>query len=191
MLANPASYRLATDTKNALNTTQTNTLFCSPQHALSKGLTVTSFGLENPVRAAVFAVILLIAAFIRAVFDKISTAASITSIRSGFLYHAAYFIKCHHLPFNHYQTHGVGRFYSGLAQRVIPSVSFMAWSLIDVERRQSYPLCVEQILPVEKASEPDSPRPKRQRGRPKGRKNDEKPDPELSPLLTLVPMHYP
>ena len=84
------------------------------------------------------------------------------------------------------KTHGVGRFYSGLAQRVIPSVSFMAWSLIDVERRQSYPLCVEQILPVEKASEPDSPRPKRQRGRPKGRKNYEKPDPELSPLLTLV-----
>ena len=83
-------------------------------------------------------------------------------------------------------THGVGRFYSGLARRVIPGVSFMVLSLIDVEARQSYPLCVEQILPVRKASTPDTPPPKRQPGRPKGRKNYEKPDPELSPLLTLV-----
>jgi hypothetical protein len=45
---------------------------------------------------------LLITALIRAVFDKIGTAALITGIRSSFLYHAAYFIKCHHLPFNHY-----------------------------------------------------------------------------------------
>jgi len=81
-------------------------------------------------------------------------------------------------------THGVGRFYSGLAQRVIPSVSFMALSLIDVKARQSYPLCVEQILPTEKATKPEAP-PKRKRGRPKGRKNYEKPDPKLSDLLSL------
>ena len=30
------------------------------------------------------------------------------------------------------KTHGVGRFYSGLAQRGIPSVSFLTFSLIDV-----------------------------------------------------------
>ncbi len=82
-------------------------------------------------------------------------------------------------------THGVGRFYSGLAQRVIPSVSFMVVSLIDVERRQSYPLYVEQIMPVEKVSEPPVPAPKRKRGRPKGRKNYQKPPPTLSPLLSL------
>ena len=45
------------------------------------------------------------------------------------------------------ETHGVGRFYSGLAQRVIPGVSFLCVSLIDVERRQSYPLQIEQLLP--------------------------------------------
>jgi len=83
------------------------------------------------------------------------------------------------------KTHGVGRFYSGLAQRAIPSVSFMTLSLIDVEHRQSYPLYVEQIMPVEKASEPEKPAPKRKRGRPKGRKNYEKPAPTLSPLLSL------
>jgi len=83
------------------------------------------------------------------------------------------------------KTHGVGRFYSGLAQRTIPSVSFMTLALIDVEHRQSYPLYVEQIMPVEKASEPEKPAPKRKRGRPKGRKNYEKPAPTLSPLLSL------
>lgn len=45
------------------------------------------------------------------------------------------------------QTHGVGRFYSGLAQRVIPSLSFLAVSLIDVERWQSYRLQITQLLP--------------------------------------------
>lgn len=83
------------------------------------------------------------------------------------------------------KTHGVGRFYSGLAQRVIPSVSFMALSLIDVENKTSYPLYVEQIVPPEKAPNPDPPQAKRKRGRPKGRKNYEKPDPTLSSLLIV------
>ena len=83
------------------------------------------------------------------------------------------------------KTHGVGRFYSGLAQRPIPSVSFMALSLIDVEARQSYPLCVEQILPREKTAEPEVTQAKRKRGRPKGRKDYEKSDPKLSDLLSL------
>jgi putative transposase len=83
------------------------------------------------------------------------------------------------------QTHGVGRFFSSIAQRPVASVSFMALSLIDVEARQSYPLSVEQIMPVEKSPEPETPAPKRQRGRPKGRKNHEKPKPTLKPLLCL------
>ena len=83
-------------------------------------------------------------------------------------------------------THGVGRFYSSLANRPIPSVSFLALSLIDVERRQSYPLQIEQLLP--KTTDPDrsEPAPKRGPGRPKGRKNYEKPAPELSPLLQTL-----
>jgi putative transposase len=84
------------------------------------------------------------------------------------------------------QTHGVGRFYSGLAQRVIPSISFLAVSLIDVERRQSYPLQIEQLSPHQATDKPTKPPEKRPPGRPKGRKNYEKPEPQLTPELTCL-----
>lgn len=83
-------------------------------------------------------------------------------------------------------THGVGRFYSGLAQRVIPSVSFLTLSLLDVQERRSYPLHIQQLLPS--TSEKDNPNPatKRPRGRPKGGQNYVKSDPVLSPMLRLL-----
>lgn len=84
------------------------------------------------------------------------------------------------------ETHGVGRFYSGLAQRVIPGVSFLAVSLIDVERRQSYPLQIDQLLPHQPSDKSTTPREKRPPGRPKGRKNYEKPAPQLTPELTSL-----
>lgn len=84
------------------------------------------------------------------------------------------------------KTHGVGRFYSGLAQRVIPSIAVLALSLVDVESRQSYPLSVQQIIP-QTGSKTDASAPtKRGRGRPKGRKSYAKPTPLLSPLLQLL-----
>ena len=85
-----------------------------------------------------------------------------------------------------HKTHGVGRFYSSLANGPIQSVSFLTLSLIDVEQRQSYPLQTEQLLP--KSAHPDSPEapPKRGPGRPKGRKSYEKPDPTLSPLMQTL-----
>jgi putative transposase len=82
------------------------------------------------------------------------------------------------------KTHEVGRFYSGLAQRVIPGLSFLSLSLIDVEQRHAYPLSSEQMLPVEKVKE--TPPPKGGRGRPKGVKSHAKPDPIVSPLLRLL-----
>ncbi len=82
-------------------------------------------------------------------------------------------------------THGLGRFYSSLAQRPIPAVSFLALSLVDVKQRRSYPLRVEQRLPV-KAAETGAPAPKRGRGRPQGSKNHVKAMPFLSPELTLL-----
>lgn len=84
------------------------------------------------------------------------------------------------------QTHGVGRFYSGLAQRVIPSLSFLAVSLIDIQQRQSYPLQIEQLLPHQSPDNPTIPPEKRPPGRPKGRKNYEKPPPQLTPELTCL-----
>lgn len=82
-------------------------------------------------------------------------------------------------------THGLGRFYSSLAQRPIPGLSFLALSLVDVRQRRAYPLHLEQRLPV-KAAEPVTPAPKRGRGRPKGSKNHAKATPSLSPELTVL-----
>ena len=84
------------------------------------------------------------------------------------------------------QTHGVGRFYSGLAQRVIPSVSFLAISLIDVKERRSYPLQIEQHLPKVSEAQVGPDKPKRKRGRPKGSKNHVKAAPKLNPELNLL-----
>jgi putative transposase len=63
------------------------------------------------------------------------------------------------------KTHGVGRFYSGLAQRVIPSVSFLALALIDVQQRRSYPLHIQQLLPAASHEKNSAPAAKRPRGR--------------------------
>jgi putative transposase len=84
------------------------------------------------------------------------------------------------------KTHGVGRFYSGLAQRVIPSVSFLAISLIDVTARRSYPLQIGQILPHPKVEGSRETKPTRPLGRPKGSRNYVKQDPTLTPELTLL-----
>jgi len=82
-------------------------------------------------------------------------------------------------------THGLGRFYSSLAQRPIPGLSFLALSLVDVAQRRSYPLRLAQRLPAQ-AVEPAAPAPKRPRGRPKGSKNHAKARPVLTPELTVL-----
>ena len=84
-------------------------------------------------------------------------------------------------------THGLGRFYSSLAQRPIPAVSFLALSLIDVAQRRAYPLQVEQRLPPPPGSPSTEPLPpKRRPGRPKGSKNHVKAAPILTPELQLL-----
>jgi putative transposase len=80
------------------------------------------------------------------------------------------------------KTHGLGRFYSSLAQRAIPGISFLVVSLVDVDKRRSYPLLVQQRSPV-KAEEVQPPTEKRGRGRPKGSKNHVKAAPVLSAAL--------
>lgn len=82
-------------------------------------------------------------------------------------------------------THGLGRFYSSIAQRPIPGLSFLALSLVDVGQRRAYPLRVAQRLPAQ-APDPVTPAPKRGRGRPKGSKNHAKPTPVLSAELLLL-----
>jgi len=87
------------------------------------------------------------------------------------------------------KTYGVGRFYSSIAQRPIPSLSFFALSLIDVKHRRSYPVAIEQHITrikAAKAPEAVSQEAKRGRGRPKGSKNHAKTAPILSAELTLA-----
>ena len=44
------------------------------------------------------------------------------------------------------ETYGLGRFFSSLQNRVIPSYRFFIFSLMDVKERQSYPIQVAQMV---------------------------------------------
>jgi hypothetical protein len=76
------------------------------------------------------------------------------------------------------ETYGLDRFFSGIQQRVIPSLSFFAFSLVNVREERSYPMQTIQVVksPEEKAAskakaEARKTAEKRKRGRPKGSKN--------------------
>ncbi len=88
------------------------------------------------------------------------------------------------------ETHGVGYFFSGLQQRVIPGLSFFVFSLIDVNERQSYPIQVVQMVKQEgEKTQKDKAQPakgKRSVGRPKGSKNKKDENPTLSPELLRI-----
>ena len=92
------------------------------------------------------------------------------------------------------KTHGLGRFFSSLQNRVIPGLSFFVFSLIDVQERQSYPIQAVQIIkepkqPKKKEKEKPSQAKKRPVGRPKGSKNKKKEPPILGPeLLRIQPI---
>ncbi len=95
-----------------------------------------------------------------------------------------------------HQTYGLDHFFSGLQQRVIPSLSFFVLSLVNVQQRHSYPLSVQQTIrtaeekaalqakKAEKKAKADEP--KRKRGRPKGSKNKKKEEITLSPELLRI-----
>ncbi len=94
------------------------------------------------------------------------------------------------------KTHGLDRFFSGVQQQVIPSLSFFTWSLVNVQDEQSYPLQTTQTVKsaeekaasqakavakkVKKTTEPAK------RGRPKGRKNKAKQPIVLNPELVRI-----
>jgi putative transposase len=89
------------------------------------------------------------------------------------------------------ETHGLGRFFSSLQNRVIPGLSFFVFSLIDVQERQSYPIQAVQIIkepkqPKKKEKKKPSQAKKRTVGRPKGSKNKKKEPPILSPELLRI-----
>jgi hypothetical protein len=84
-------------------------------------------------------------------------------------------------------TYGLGRFYSSIAQRPIPGLSFLTLSLVDIKQRCAYPLRTAQHQPASASSSQTSEAaPKKGRGRPKGSKNHAKPAPTLSADLKLL-----
>ena len=93
-----------------------------------------------------------------------------------------------------HETHGIGRFFSSLQNRVIPGLSFFTFSVIDVKERQSYPI---QAIQMVKEKEDQSQREKnksvkpekRPVGRPKGSTNKKNKNPILSSeLLRIQPV---
>ena len=74
---------------------------------------------------------------------------------------------------------------------MVPGLGFLSLSLISVERRVSYPMVVEQLeqTPSRKTQVPSQPKRPGQVGRPKGRKNGNRHDVELSPYLQFVQAH--
>ena len=91
------------------------------------------------------------------------------------------------------ETYGLDRFFSGLQQRVIPSLSFFALSLVNVREERSYPIQVVQVVksPEEKAvskakAEARKTAEKKKRGRPKGGKNKAKQAVVLNPELLRI-----
>ncbi len=87
-------------------------------------------------------------------------------------------------------TYGVDWFFSSLTNAPVKGLAFFALSLVGLEKRESYPLRIEQIIKVSNEVNIDSPPPskvkKRKRGRPKGSKNKDKSQYTLSNELFRI-----
>ncbi len=87
-------------------------------------------------------------------------------------------------------TYGVDWFFSSLTNAPVKGLSFFALSLVGLEKRESYPLRIEQIIKPHDESNVDSTSPptveKRKRGRPKGSKNKDKSQYTLSSELFRI-----
>jgi putative transposase len=88
-----------------------------------------------------------------------------------------------------HDTHGLNRFFSSLYGKPVPGLAFFTLSLVSVQRRVAYPLRIGQIIrpatPPEPAPAPPPPA-KKPGGRPKGSKNRNKEQVELSPYLVFI-----
>jgi putative transposase len=86
------------------------------------------------------------------------------------------------------KTYGLDRFFSSLYGKPVPGLCFLCLSLISVKRRTSYPVIMEQHDERLKEKAPEAPTKKSTttRGRPKGSKNQNRREVELSPYLLFV-----
>ena len=95
------------------------------------------------------------------------------------------------------ETHGLDCFFSGLLNKVVKGVAIFSLSLVSVKERRSYPLRVEQVIRHEaekeaakerkqKRTKKDKAVPKKKPGRPKGSRNRDKTQVELTPELKRI-----
>jgi putative transposase len=85
------------------------------------------------------------------------------------------------------ETHGLGKFYSAIRGKVVPSLSYFTFSLVNTTTAASHPLMTRQQLPPETKPTAEVPAtPKRGRGRPKGSKNKNKSELVLSPYWLFI-----
>jgi putative transposase len=95
------------------------------------------------------------------------------------------------------QTYGLDYFFSGLLSKTVKGLAIFALSLVSVEERHSYPLQVEQVVRSEeekaaakarqkKRQAKKKPGSKKKPGRPKGSKNRDKTQVELTPELQRI-----
>jgi putative transposase len=93
-------------------------------------------------------------------------------------------------------THGLDRFFASLYGKPVPGLAFFALSLVSVQARRSFPLCIEQVVrsEAEKAASKAKtaakrvpvPVEKRRRGRPQGSTNQPKAPATLTPELGRI-----
>jgi len=79
------------------------------------------------------------------------------------------------------KTHGLARFFSSIQNQAVPGLCFIDISLLHVESRQSYPLVAEQLIKKKaQNTAPKAVKKKGKPGRPKGSKNKNRTEVELS-----------
>jgi hypothetical protein len=90
------------------------------------------------------------------------------------------------------KTYGLGRCFSSLSGKTVPSLYFLNLSLISVKNRRSSPLIMEPVMPElikssKKIASTNEKSQKSKLGRPKGSQNQNRQPVELSKYLQLVP----
>lgn len=87
------------------------------------------------------------------------------------------------------ETFGMGKFFSSIYSRPVPGIAFQCLSLLNAEKRKSWPILTEQILPKPKR-EKSKPRKKKKKklgkGMPKGSKNKNRRDVKLNAEMIQV-----
>ncbi len=87
------------------------------------------------------------------------------------------------------KTHGLDRFFSSLYGKAVPGISFFVLSLISTKERTSYPVMIEQFVkepPEQEPKEQERKGKKRPPGRPKGSKNKNRHQVDLSAQLLMI-----